>query len=62
MIRIIFIIFTVLTLLSGYMTYKGIGLEEVESIEKERSSVRTSSSSSYRSSGSTSSGGYSYGK
>ncbi|HIP41431.1 MAG TPA: hypothetical protein EYG90_02840 [Campylobacterales bacterium] len=61
MIRVIFIIFTLLTLLSGYMTYEGIGLEEVESVEKERSSIRTYSSSGYRG-GSTSSGGYSYGK
>ncbi|SFV63106.1 hypothetical protein MNB_SV-12-1700 [hydrothermal vent metagenome] len=60
MTRVIFVIFTLLTLVSGYMTYEGIGLEEVKSIEKERSSVRSSSHSSYR--GSSYSGGYSSGK
>jgi len=67
MIRAIFIIFTTLTIGSIFLTYQGVGLQEVESIKKKRShapsSVRShSSSSSGSSSYNWSSGGYSYGK
>jgi len=62
MTKIVLIIFSILTLVSGYMTYSGIGLQEVKSIEPPpKPSVRSySSGSSWSSSGS--SGGFSYGK
>jgi len=61
MTKVVLIIFSILTLLSGYMTYNGIGLQEVKSIEPPHKSVRSySSGSSWSSSGS--SGGFSYGK
>jgi len=62
MTKIVFIIFSILTFLSGYMTYNGVGLQEVESIEplSRPHSIRSYSSGSNWSSGT--SGGYSYGK
>ena len=60
MIRTIFIIFTTLTVASIALTYQGVGLQEVESIEKEKVSVRSSSHSSFGSS--SYSGGFSSGK
>jgi len=61
MTKIVLIIFSILTLLSGYMTYSGIGLQEVKSIEPSKPSVRShSSGSSWGSSGT--SGGFSFGK
>lgn len=62
MTKIVFIIFSILTLISGYMTYSGTGLQEVKSIEPPPPpSVRSHSSSRSWGSGS-SSGGYSFGK
>jgi hypothetical protein len=63
MIRAIFIIFTLLTIGSIYLTYQGVGLQEVESIENPppTPTVRSSSSSNYGGSSSYS-GGYSFGK
>jgi hypothetical protein len=61
MTKIVLIIFSSLTLFSGYMTYSGTGLQEVKSIEPSTfHSIRTHSSGSSWSSGT--SGGYSYGK
>jgi len=60
MTKIVLIIFSILTLLSGYMTYSGIGLQEVKSIEPPKPSVRSYSSGSSWSSGN--SGGFSFGK
>ena len=60
MIRAIFIIFSALTVASIALTYQGVGLEEVESIKKETSSVRHSSHTSSHSS--SYSGGFSSGK
>jgi len=61
-IKAVFIIFSILTLLSGYMTYQGVGLQEVKSIEKEVSSVRSSSHTGSWGGGSSYSGGFSRGK
>ncbi len=55
MIKVILILFTILTISSFYGTYMGIGLEEVVS-EEPKHHLRSSSSRSY------SSGGWSYGK
>ena len=54
MTKTIFIIFSILTLLSLYATYQGIGLQGVSTEEK--------STRSYSSGHSSSSGGYSFGK
>ncbi len=62
MTKIIFIIFSILTIISGYMTYSGVGLQEVQSIEKEHRSVRSSSHSGSWGGGSSYSGGFGYGK
>jgi hypothetical protein len=62
MTKIVLIVFSSLTLISGYMTYSGTGLQEVKSIEPSVThSVRSHSSGSSWSSSGTS-GGYSYGK
>jgi len=60
MTKIVLIIFSILTLLSGYMTYSGIGLQEVKSIEPPKPSIRSHSSGGWGSSGT--SGGFSFGK
>ena len=62
MTKIVLIIFSSLTLFSGYMTYKGTGLQGVKSIEPSSlpHSIRSYSSGSSWNSGT--SGGYSYGK
>ena len=60
MTKVVLIIFSILTLLSGYMTYSGIGLQEVKSIEPPKPSVRSYSSGSWSSGGT--SGGFSFGK
>jgi hypothetical protein len=62
MVKVIFILFSILTLLSGYMTYQGVGLQEVKSIEKKKPSVRSSSHSGSWGGGSSYSGGFSSGK
>ncbi|NEW60464.1 hypothetical protein GSY74_04140 [Sulfurovum sp. bin170] len=61
MIRTIFILFSTLTMASIFLTYQGTGLAGVESIEKPKPTVRSSSSSNYGGSSSYS-GGYSSGK
>ena len=62
MVRAIFIIFSILTIISAYMTYNAVGLQEVKSIEKEHRSIRSSSHSGSWGGGSSYSGGFSYGK
>ncbi len=62
MIKVVFLIFSILTVVSGYITYQGIGLQEVKSIEKKVSSVRSSSHSGSWGGGSSYSGGFSRGK
>ena len=61
MIRVIFILFTILTIISVIFTYQGVGLQSVESIKKEKNHIRCSSSHSSYSSGNYS-GGYRSGK
>ena len=62
MIRTIFIIFATLTIGSLFLTYQGVGLQEVESIKKAPPrTVRSHSSTSTNYYGG-SSGGFSYGK
>ena len=64
MAKLIIIIFFISTVFgSYYLTYQGIGQEEIVTVDKH--SIRTQSSSSsrhYRSNGGSYSGGYSYGK
>ncbi|HHH19274.1 MAG TPA: hypothetical protein ENK86_02010 [Campylobacterales bacterium] len=61
MSRMIIILFFLLTGVgSYYLTYQGIGQQEVVTVDKQ--SVRSYSSGSGGSGGSYSSGGYSYGK
>jgi len=61
MIRAIFIMFSILTVMSILFTYQGVGLQKVESIKKEKNHIRCSSSHSGYSSGNYS-GGYRSGK
>jgi len=61
MSKIVFGLFLALTLLSGYLTYSGIGLQGVSSIN-ESPSVRSHRSGVWVGGGGSSSSGYSSGK
>jgi len=60
MTKTILILFGILTAGSTYLTYQGVGLQGVESVEQvQKSSVRTSSHGSFYGGNS---GGFGYGK